>query len=370
MLGEVVYFYSLNQSFTLSVKRLLKAILIGVLFAISYPVLCVAEQDTNYYRKYNDRLIIALYQSKRQYKIDYTQKLMPDTFGKSKINYLANANDISGIEIDYDKISLSLGYKSTPPDGQSRQGKTTYSSLNFSVGGNKWFLETSYKNYKGFYDNNTAAYDTSFSKTKPYYQNHSMTTKGLKVKGFYFFNDHKFSYKSSYTCTYRQLKSAYSIFALGNLYYNRFSSDTAFIPPLVWGFYPGYYDMNKFNVLALSGGMGASGNLILFKRLFLNATFGLGMEIQNRHYHYFFSGRDAKRIYISVVNDSRVALGYNAKNFFISLSIVNDLMTFNDKTFKMSSTFTSGAFTIGYRFKVKENPIVTKVKQNKFYKML
>ena len=330
----------------------------------------MAEYDTNYYRKYNDRLIIALYQSNRQYNIHYTQKLIPDPLVKSKINYFANANNVTGIEIDYDKLSLSLGFKSSPPDGQSRQEKTTYKSLNFSVGGNTWFLETSYKNYKGFYDNNTAAYDTSFNPDKPFYQSGSMSTKGLKVKGFYFFNHRKFSYKSSYTCIYRQLKSAFSFFAIGNIYYNRFSSDTSFIPPPVWNFYSAYYDMNRLNVLAFSGGMGASGNLIISKKFFLNLTLDLGIEMQNRNYHYYFSDHKARRVYISSVGDARLALGYNGKNFFITLSSMNDFVNFNDKEFKMGSSFISGSFTYGYRFKVKEGNLVKKVKENKLYQML
>ena len=295
---------------------------------------------------------------------------MPDPLAKSKINYLANANDVTGVEVDYDKFSLSFAFKSTPPDGQSKQGQTAYKSFNFSFGGNKWLVETSYKNYKGFYDDNTAAYDTSFGPTKPFYQNHSMVTKGLKVKGFYFFNNRKFSYKSSYSCIYRQLKSAFSLFAIGNMYYNRFASDTSFIPPPVWNFYSAYYDMNRLNVLAFSGGMGASGNIIMHKKFFLNLTLGLGIEMQNRNYHYYFSNQYARRVYISLVGDARAALGYNGKNFFITLSSMNDFVNFNDNHFKMESSFISGSFTYGYRFNVKESSLIKKAKETKLYQML
>ena len=61
--------------------------------------------DSTYYTKYKDRLIISFFQSYRSYSMDISQKTVKDTLGLSKIGYVAEANLISGIEINYDKFN-------------------------------------------------------------------------------------------------------------------------------------------------------------------------------------------------------------------------------------------------------------------------
>lgn len=345
-----------------------KKLLLSLL--VAFPLAGFAQPDTNYYHKYTNRLCASLYQSiKRTYNFDISELLEPNNKAKTRLNYNADANLVTGLEFTYDKFSVAFGYRSTPPDSVAKIGKTSHSNYAASIGGNKYFFHGSYIKYKGFYDLNTSAYDTNFTGASAYFQNPSMATTTFKVKFLYFTNGNKFSYKSAYAGNYRQLKSCASWVLVSNVYYQTMKADSSFIPQQVLNSYGTFADWNKLNITGISAGGGASGNLVIGKRLFLNVTFALGFESQWRTYGYLSSG-DNKRTYISLSGDLRSALGYNGKNFFCTLSSMNDFSFFNSGQVNVTSRFLSGYFTIGYRFKMRTPKLYQKFQETKVYKML
>src|SRR5690349_11799439 len=146
---------------------------------------CFTQNDSVYYRKYNESLIISLYQSfARQYDITIEEKFLPDT-GKSALHYYSDANIVTGIAVDYDKFGLAVGFRSKPPKDAVRKGSNNYFNLALNVGGVKWRLESSYRRYRGFYDANTADYDTTFKDGSPYYHDNRMLNESLRFKFLY-----------------------------------------------------------------------------------------------------------------------------------------------------------------------------------------
>lgn len=325
--------------------------------------------DSTYYVKYENDFILALYTSVRSYGITVAQTTAPDTIGRSGLSYKADADEVTGIEINYDKFSLSFGIKSKPPDTK-KKGKTSYQDFGFSFGGNRWILETSYRGYKGFYDLNTGRYDTTYADSLPYYNIPSMRNQAIRGKFLYFFNHRKFSYKSGYTCTYRQLKTAFSWVAVSNLYYNRLSADTSFIPHFVRNDYGHNAYLNHLGITAFSAGGGFSGNIVLFKSLFFNMTFVIGPESQWRNYGYY-QGRSKTLNYLTLSGDFRTSLGINMKRFFMTISSRTDFGAVHGNGIKLDTKFYSGAFTIGYRFKKEWDPwIVEEFRKTKLYQWL
>lgn len=325
--------------------------------------------DSTYYIKYENDFIIALYTSVRSYGITVAQTTALDTTGTSGLNYKADANKVTGIEINYDKFSVSFGIKSTPPDTR-KKGKSSYKDFGFSFGGNRWMLETSYRGYKGFYDLNTARYDTNYRDSLPFYNIPSMSNQALKGKFLYFFNHRKFSYKSGYTCTYRQLRSAFSWVGVSNLYYNKLSADTSIVPHFVRDYYGHNAYLNHLGITAFSVGGGFSGNIVLFKSLFFNMTFVIGPESQWRNYGYY-QGRSKTLNYITLSGDFRTSLGINMKRFFMTVSSRTDFGAVHGNGIKLDTKFYSGAFTIGYRFKKEWDPwIVEEFRKTKLYQWL
>lgn len=324
--------------------------------------------DTTKYIKYKDRLVIGVFTSWRQFDYTFDQKYTQADSGKAVQHYLADANSVTGIEIDYDKLSVSVGFK-TSPSNTALKGNTTYKNFSISVGGNKWILETSYRKYKGFYDQNTAAYDTSYKSGDPYYQNPSMRVEQLKAKFMFFTNNKKFAYKAGYGFTCRQLRSAFTWVLGGNVYSNKMRTDTSFFSPQVRPWYGTDDSLVQLGVTGLSFGGGASFNLVLWKSLFMNLTFCLYAEPQWRNYTRL--GAPVSRLcYLSGSGDARFSIGYNAKNFFVSLNSFNDFVAVNSKNLLISSKFISGSFNFGYRFKVKAPGFYRKFQRTRLYKML
>jgi hypothetical protein len=325
--------------------------------------------DSTYYRKYENDFIVALYTSVRSYGIDVLQTTAADSAGRSALSYRADANEVTGIEINYDKFSFSFGIKSKPPDTR-KKGKTTYQDIGFSFGGNRWILETSYRGYRGFYDVNTSRYDTTYTDSLPYYNIPSMANSAVRGKFLYFFNHRKFSYKSGYTCTYRQLKSAFSWVMVSNIYYNKLAADTSIVPHFVREYYGQNAYLNHLGITAFSAGAGFSGNIVILKSLFLNITFVIGPETQWRRYGYYGGGSRTLN-YLTAAGDFRVSFGVNMKRFFMTLSSRTDFSAIHGSGIKLDTKFYSGAFTIGYRFKKESDPpIMEKIRKTRLYSWL
>lgn len=323
--------------------------------------------DTTYYKKYDQRFIVSIYQSQRRYEVELDPKNPLDS-GKASHHYFADANKISGIEIDFDKISLSFSTRSTPPDNAKLKGKTNYTNFGLSFGGNKWFVENSYRRYKGFYDVNTANYDTSYKEGKPYFQNPSMTNESIKSKFFYFSNNKRFAYKSAYTCVYRQLKSAASWVMSGNVYYNNLKTDTSFAAPQTRKFYGSDAELKGMRMLGISAGGGASINVVIWKSVYFNLTGLVNIESQWRKNNWY-GGRTNNVQYITGSADLRASLGINNRNFFMSISSINDWNVYSSGQLDITSKFYSGNFNIGYRFKVKTPNWYKKIQASKIYNM-
>jgi hypothetical protein len=321
--------------------------------------------DSLYYVKYNDRLVVAFYQSFiRQYDIAMSQHMTRDNQGVSDMRYYADANQVSGLEFDYDKFSLAFNYKSTPSSDYSK-GKTTYRNLNFTFGATRWILETSYRKYQGFYDTeHRSPVDNDMYFIQP-----GMINQAFRAKFFYFTNHRKFAYKAAYTCTYRQLKTAASFVLAANLYSNNLYSGTSFFHPDVMSFYGTYAALKGQRVIGLSNSAGVALNLVMFKRIFLNMTLIGGLESQWRRYSYR-DRIDEKGNYIGLSGDFRFSFGYNGRNFFLFFNSMSDIASYGNRQLDIVNKFYSYAFNMGYRFKVKTPKFYQEFQATRIYKMI
>jgi len=330
-----------------------------------------AQHDTTYYTEYNDKLIVSLHNSfVRQYDIAFNQNMIKDSTSKSAFHYYADANVVSGIELDYDIFSFSFNYKAVPPKDENKKGKSTYTDLGLNICGHKWRMETSYKMYEGFYDINTKNYTKPYyDSITPYYQNPHMSNSCTKAKFIYITKPEKFTYNAAYSCGARQLRTSASWIFVGNLYYDQLNTDTSFVPGPLRKYYFDYSNFNGLNVIGLSVGFGFSANLVTKRHFFGNITLAVEPESQWREYR-FASGVSVKRNYLAASGDTRISFGYNGKKFFLFLSFLADYSNYNSGQMKIKNNFASASTTIGYRFNVKKPKFYNDFEQTKVYKML
>jgi len=328
--------------------------------------------DTVYVTAYKERLAISLYQSQRSFEMGFRQNVLPDPLGISPLSYVARSSKVTGICVGYDKISFSLGI--TTPIAESeivRKGKTKYYDYSLAFTGHAYRLELGFRSYKGFYEQNTPNYDSAFTDTSAYFQRPTMQNVLIKSKFLYFFNNRRFSYSAAYTNTYRQLKTAGSLFAYSDIFYNALFDPNGFLPAQVDSLYGKYRTLAAFETYGMTLGGGYTFNLVMFHSLYINATFGLGCQLYQQNTLSYDGIINESRFKVGLTGaDVRGALGYNGKNFFISAILNFDISVYNASKVEVTANFISGCFSYGYRFKFKERNWVKWMKNNRFYRML
>ncbi len=352
---------------------------IRLMLRFYYTLFCVflcfqstAQLDTNYVANYKDRLVISTFQAYRYYDLALEQAIETDSNGFSGINYIARGNNITGFGIDYDKISISFGFRTPGVENTSaRTGTTRTRNFSFSLNAKKFRFETSFRRFIGFYDNNTGRRDTSFNESTPYVQNPDMFSRSIRVKAFYFVNKkNRYSYASAYANTERQLRTAGSVVLTSNFHNFLAKSDRGFIPASIQEYYGAWGQWDRVNVFGLSFNPGYSFNLVILKRFFLNLTVSVGAELQYQQ----FGTRDGKSLnhwnLAFSTGDIRSSLGFNNRNFFIALTNIIDHTAISKYNLTFNAKLISGGLALGYRFPLKENKVTTGLKENKYYRML
>lgn len=328
--------------------------------------------DTNYIRKFPDRFIVTLSQSYRQYDLQFTQTIAQDTGGIAAPKMLADANVVTGLSFDFDKISFSFGLKSTPPtdDVIHKKGNTKYSTLGLSFTFYRFRFECSYRDYHGFYDVKSPLYMPHFDSTGVYYQNPSMDVRSIRIKSLFIFNKRRFSYSAAYFNTQRQMKSAGSFLIVDNLYDFLVTADTSIVPGPTRMFYGQYGAMNYYRVQGLSIGPGYSFNLVLFHTLFFNATLTSAFDFEHRNISTYNGSYSHAYWKTGAAGDVRLALGLNGKRMFVSITYRGDFNSYVNNGMHIAPGYHSVDFNFGYRFKMRRGRLYKKLNENKWYQLI
>lgn len=335
------------------------------------PFVAMAQQknwDTTRYQKYHANLILGTFQAYRNFNNEFTPVSSTDST-RFASNYMAESTITSGIEINYDKIGLCIGLRTKPQENSAGKGYTRTFCLGFNAGGNEWFLETAYRSFRGFYDVNTARYDTSFRHTGKYALQPDFTNKLFRTKFFYFFNHKKYSFRSNYVCNYRQLRTGGTWLLSANTNHNYLHNDSSFFPAPARKFYLDQAQLNTLGVFGLSVNGGGAFTIVVWKAMFLHFMFMTGPEQQFRTYRY--SDRPTKHIsYLSLSGDFRASFGFNWKRAYMVWSAVNDYVFYNNAVMTLQNRSIGGSFMMGWRFNVETPENYKKFQNTKLYSNL
>ncbi|MFI5204652.1 MAG: DUF4421 family protein [Flavobacteriales bacterium] len=329
------------------------------------------SHDTSYVQSYNDRIVVGLFQSYRELQYNLQETMVGDTSYPSNAVFVAPSRHATGISFSYDKISVSLAATTPATELEKKRfGATNFFSLGLSITSGKHRIESFYRKISGFYDKNTELRsDAKWSPTDSiYFQRPNMTTWVVKVRGFRFFNQKKFSYGSAYVNNYRQIKSAGSFFLMGDLYYNEIRTSDFYLHRKLTPMWKQYGDLNFMNFYGASAGFGYSFNLVLWRTLYVNLLADLGMNLQHREFKTLGHtvGKSDWKFGLAQ-SDLRGAMGINGRSFFWSVSIQYDNTVYKWADFKLNSLQVSTFANIGYRFKVKDRKWNTWLRNNKIY---
>jgi hypothetical protein len=354
------------------ISRTYKILFSCICFLFLINALYANELDTNYVKKYKNKLIIGYFQSYRRFEIDVGQKIYKDTLGLSSLKYSSPDNNSSGFDVNYDKISFSFGWKTPVTTADLiRKGRGQSLSFNFAFTLPFIRLETAYSNYKGFYLVNSAQLINDFNNQTPFIQKPSLEIHSGKVKGLMFVNRKKrFSFMSAFSFTERQIKTAGSFFVLASVQFLEVVSKTSIIPVKSQPYYGHfYYDLNHIKSFGYGIAPGYSFNWVLFKGLFFHLTAAVGPEFQVREL-LTLNGTGYTQFKIGTVTDIRIGFGFNGKHWFWMFNYLGDKYGLNHPTVKFAVGNISGAATIGFRFGLRQGKLVQLLKENEYYKKL
>ncbi len=329
--------------------------------------------DTNYVKSYKDKLILGLYYSERRFLINMSAQDSGHTVPGSTISYIANSNHITGISLHYDIIGLAFGFRSVP-SGNLSTGNTKYLDFELNLNSQRWRLENSFRNYKGFYDNDTSLY---FKKALPdtlkyFLQVPSMNLRVIKSKFIYSFNKRKFSLGAAYSNINRQLKSKGSWLIIANFYSLNLHADTSFVPRPLRTHYDTIWDgLNRMNIFAGSAIFGGTYTVVMWKRFYVNFLLTGGFETQYRDFYTQPENKMQSYWRTTTAADFRLAIGFNSKRFYIRNTSTFDINNYDPtKDIKIGTVYYAFSFDVGYRFNVKTPKPYKKFQGTKLYDLL
>ncbi|MBX2915854.1 MAG: DUF4421 family protein [Cyclobacteriaceae bacterium] len=267
---------------------------------------------------------------------------------RSKVlNYRPNNSFTVGMGVYMFEVAVELT-TAIPLNEKSRAtyGESDVRDLHANFLGKNWGGDAYSQKYTGFYiadPNRLVTTDTDFTKRPDI----EMTNTG--VNGIYILNHEKFSLRSAYNFSERQLKSGGSFIVTGTLNNVRLRSDSTILGTRYRDFFPvdGAFNEMRYTTLGLAPGYSFS---LVYRSFFLNTSLALGPA---HHWIYYQPAGRPQRYDISINTyaDIRLAIGYNSDRLFAGMSYITQSRDIRFDDIRFTSNSSVFKILAGYRFR-------------------
>jgi hypothetical protein len=263
------------------------------------------------------------------------------------LTYRPNNTYSLGVGFYVFELGFELGF-AVPIDEKktATYGKSRSRDWQFNAYGKKWGLDAFYQKYKGFYISdkvNPVAANAAFP------QRSDIVSRNFGITGNYVFNDEKFSFRSIYNFSERQLFSAGSFLAFAAINSFKLSADSSIIDTkqeVIFGKNVSFKDLS-YTSISIAPGYTYS---LIFKNFFINGSLALGPS-QHWIKYRLEAGDEKTDATINTFVATRIGIGYNGDKLFGGVAFVSQgsIVRFEDVQFSNNN----GSFKIlvGYRFK-------------------
>jgi hypothetical protein len=225
-------------------------------------------------------------------------------------------------------------------------GQSKARDLQLNVLGKKFGLDVFYQRYKGFYVTDSRV---SIPDATPYPQRPDIVSKNIGFTGNYVFNNQRFSFKSAYNFSERQIfgKGSFLLFASSGSF--KLNSDSSIINNQQRVIFTNdlAFTKLKFATFAISPGYTYS---IVFNNFFLNGTLSVGPA----HHWITYKLDGLAERHETAINSfvaARLALGYNGERFFGGISFLSQGSNVKFDQTRFSNNNGSFKILFGYRFR-------------------
>lgn len=225
-------------------------------------------------------------------------------------------------------------------------GNSKARDIQLNMLGKKFGLDAYYQRYRGFYITDK---DNEPGKDLPYPQRGDVISRNLGFTGSYIFNNTRFSLRSVYNFSERQIFSRGSFLALANLGRFTLEADSSILDPSQEIVFSNNVSFKTLRYSTFSVAPGYSYNLI-YRNFFLNGTLGIGPA---HHWIYYQRETGAGR-HETAINSfvaARIAIGYNGDRIFGGIAFLTQGSNVKFEDVRFSNNNASFKILMGYRFR-------------------
>ena len=238
---------------------------------------------------------------------------------------------------------------SLPVSARSEEiyGESRARDLQLNVFGKKWGVDLNRQKYEGFYIVDPA---NPVPPNTPFPQRPDIYTRNLYGTVSYTFNSKKFSLRSAYNFTERQLKSSGSFILFGSLNGFKTRGDSALLGPEHQSEFGADANIMEIRSTHMGVAPGYTYSLIHRKGFFINGLFALGPA-----YNWILSksegGSEMKDVKFTSFYVARIAMGYNGDKFFAGVSYGGQSSNARFESVRLRSSTGTLKILFGFRFK-------------------
>ena len=298
---------------------------------------------TDYIKSYPDYFFI--WPVLKQRKLDFEIKSLSGT--KKTLAYKTNKPYSLGVGVYVFEVAAELTF-AIPLDERSKRiyGDSETRDVQFNLLGKKWGVDAYLQRYEGFYVDDG---DISIPSSQPYPQRADIVTRNIGAGVNYTFNNKRFSFRSAYNFSERQLRSAGSFLLFGTLSNLRIEGDSSIIDKNYVNIFEEESNIQSVSSTVLGVIPGYTYSLI-YNGFFLNGTLGLGPA------HLWLSHTDEdgfkeRKNKFSTQLAARISLGYNGDRIFGGITFSSQGGNARFENMEMNNSNSSFKMILGYRFK-------------------
>lgn len=283
----------------------------------------------------------------KQRSLEFRLQDVPD--GDSRLVYRPNRPYSLGAGVYMFELVLELtGSLPVSDHSEAIYGESRARDLQLNVFGKKWGVDLYRQKYEGFYLDDPR---TRHPPNTPYPQRSDIYTRNLYGTVSYTFNHQKFSLRSAYNYTERQLKSSGSFLLFGTISGFKTRGDSALMGPDYVSRFGADASIMEIRSTHVGIAPAYSYSLIHRKGFFINALLALGPA--NNWIRYETEGGDQLNdIRFTTFYVARIAMGYNGDKFFAGLSYSGQSATARFESIRLQSS--TGTLKVLFGIRLRE----------------
>jgi hypothetical protein len=232
----------------------------------------IPKNDTSYYVSLRNKLTLYIYGVTK-----FSQFDLENNDNDNYLSYQPNSKFNLGLGFNYRWLGLSTTFNFNLVNDNELYGKTESFDIQSDILTRRTIISVNLQSYKGFYWENAGSYYPVWNKVDSFVIRPDIQIYQLGTNYIYTFNNDRFSFKTAFSKTGWQKKSAGSFLAGGFFSVFRLSADSSIVPTNALASFPVYDNLYGLSAFNIGASFGYAYTYVWHKKLFIHGTLMLGL---------------------------------------------------------------------------------------------